>query len=200
MVSYTKEDFRRFREVCPSEMLFWEDENLAFEMEKRGWKPGAPAIYAGQKTADDLLIDRSEPFDPAKFIDKGWIIDEEDGRSLALVKIDPAAVQLEHMLKAGETRITGEEKFKRLKQAGHIRLDAKVFQTFWENQNLIPERWKEKTNGSMTYVFFDGTILWSPSGYRYVLCLCWRSVEWDRGCRWLERDWRDDFPSAVLAK
>ena len=146
-----------------------------------------------------IPIDRAQPFDPVKLLGQGWVIDEQDERSLALNQVDLAEVKLEHMLKKNENRIKGEEKLERLKEAGHIRLDAKIFQTFRENQALIPEAWKQKTKGNTTFIFFDGTILRDPYGRRYVLCLYWRGGRWGWGCIWLEDDWDVSRPSAVLA-
>lgn len=146
-----------------------------------------------------ISVDRSQPFDPVKFLGKGWSIDEQDERSLALTEIDLTKVHLETMLEQGERSIKGEEKLRRLKKAGHICLDAKIFQTLWENQILIPERWKEKTNGSTTYIYFDGTVLRSPDGDRYVLCLFWHDGQWGWHCGWLGPDWHAPAPSAVLA-
>ena len=145
-----------------------------------------------------ISIDRTQPFDPAKLLDQGWVIDEQDERSLALGQIDFTNVWLEYMLKEGDIRIKGEERLKRLKKAGHIRLDAKVFQTLWENQELIPESWRGKTNGCTTFIFFDGTILRSPRGGRCVLCLYWGDGQWHWFCPWFEGDW-DVGSSAVLA-
>ena len=146
-----------------------------------------------------IPIDRAQPFDPVELLGQGWTIDEQDEDSLALTQVNLAKVRLEHMLKKGEDRITGEEKLKRLKETNYIRLDAKVFQTLWENKTLIPEVWKQKTNGNTTYIFFDGTILRSPDGFRYVLYLCWSGGQWSWGCGWLDDGWDAGFPSAVLA-
>jgi len=146
-----------------------------------------------------ISIDRTAPFDSVKWLDQGWTIEEQDKRSLSLEQVDLANVRLEHMLKKDESWIKGDERLKRLKKAGYIRLDAKVFQTFWENQALIPESWKEKTNGNTTLIFFDGTILRNPYGGRDVLCLCWRDGRWHWDYRWLEYDWHVNYPSAVFA-
>ncbi len=147
-----------------------------------------------------LRIDRSVKFDPAKFLGEGWKIDEEDERSLTLAEVDLVQIRLEHMLKDGEDQVRGETKLERLKKAGHVRLDARIFQILWENQNLIPESWKEKTNGNTTFTYFDGTILLSPDGYRYVLYLYWRDGQWHWNVLWLENGWYRHRPSAVLAK
>lgn len=149
-----------------------------------------------------LKINRTTPFDPTTFpgLGQGWKIVEEDERSLAMTEVNLVNVQLVTTLKDGETVVNGEEKLKRLKQAGHIRLDAKVFQTLWENQALIPERWKAKTNGNTTYIYFDGTVLQGPRGRRFVLYLCWDDGRWRWRCTWLGFDWLAFNPSAVLAK
>lgn len=146
-----------------------------------------------------ISVDRSKSFDPVALLGQGWTIDEQDERSFVLNQIDFANVRLEHMLKEDEDHISGEEKLARLKKAGYVRLDAKIFQALWENQSLIPESWKKKTNGNTTYVFFDGTILRSPGGRRSVLCLYWDDGRWRWHCRWLEDDWGVGDPSAVLA-
>ena len=140
-----------------------------------------------------ISIDRAQPFDLVKFLGEGWAIDEQDEQSLALSEVDFANVRLENMLKKGEVWIKGEEKLERLKKAGYIRLDAKVFQALWENQPLILESWKK------VIVYFDGTILRGPGGDRYVLCLYWPGGQWRWGVRWLGHDGGGCGPSAVLA-
>ncbi len=132
-----------------------------------------------------IKIDRTEPFNLAQFMVQGSSIEEQDERALVITEVDLSKIRLETTLKPGETPVIGEERLKRLKKAGHIRLDAKVFQTLWENQSLIPEKWKEKTNGNTTYIFFDGTVLRSPGGFRYALCLYWGGGEWRWRYRWL---------------
>lgn len=146
-----------------------------------------------------LLVDRSQKFDPVAFIGDGWKIDEEDKRSLMLNEIDLTQVQFVDMLEKGEAYVNGEEKQKRLAKAEYIRLDVRVFQTLWENQELIPASWKEPIGGNTRYIFFDGTILRDPYGSRCVLCLCWRGGGWSWRCLWLVGDFCARSPSAVLA-
>lgn len=140
-----------------------------------------------------IRIDRSTPFDPVAFIGKGWSIAEQDERSLAMTEVDLNKVTFETTLRAGETSIQGEEKLKRLIASGKIRLDARVFQHLWENQELIPESWKTKSG-----IFFDGTILRSPDGNRFVLYLYWGDGRWVWHCYWLDSDWLARYPSACL--
>jgi hypothetical protein len=160
-------------------------------------KNGGKVVLGSPST---FLIDRGSRFSPTAFFkEQGWQIVEEDKRSLALTEIDLSKVLFEMMLKEGETVITGEEKLKRLKASNHIRLDAKIFLALWENQYLIPESWKEKVNGNVRYIFFDGTILRHPDGIRCVLCLSWYAGRWHWYYRWLDYDWDVISPSAVLA-
>ncbi len=155
----------------------------------------------GKIVFNTILSIRGCYFSPEDFFgERGWKIVERDERSLVLTEIDLSNVLFETMLQEGETVITGEEKLKRLKASKCIRLDAKIFQTLWENQYFIPESWKEKVNGNTRYIFFDGTILRHPSGYRCVLFLCWDDGEWNWSHRWLNYNWGVSRSSAVLAK
>lgn len=147
-----------------------------------------------------ISIDRSIPFDPKTFIGNGWSIEEQDERAIALTEIDLTSVMFDSTLEKGEKSIKGEDKLNRLKEkTNRIRLDAGIFKTLWENQILIPEKWKEKTNGNTTFIFFDGTVLRNSSGDRYVLCLFWDDGEWRWHYDWLEFGWGALSPSAVLA-
>jgi len=146
-----------------------------------------------------ITIDRTKPFEPI-FVCKWFTIekDETDVRSMALSEIDLTKVRFVAMLKEGETSITGEERLKRLKAAGYIRLDAKFFQTLWENKQFIPESWKQKVNGNMCSIHFDGTVLRDLRGHRCVQGICLRNNEWDWDCRWLDGNWNAHDLSAVL--
>ncbi|MBU2634897.1 hypothetical protein KJ841_00275 [Patescibacteria group bacterium] len=159
-------------------------------------KNGGRVIVGEPKVIE---IYRSESFNPAKFIGEGWTIEEQDERSLALSELDLTKIQFKTMLKDDEPYVKGEEKLRRLKETGYIRLDAKIFQTLWENQALIPEDWKEKINNNTRYVFFDGTILRAPRGHRCVLSLYWGAGRWHWGYHWLGDDWYLSSPSALLA-
>lgn len=134
-------------------------------------------LIAERRMLRTIKINRDNIFRPAQFLDhEGLEIEEQDKRSIILRTIDSATITLESMLQ-GEAAITGEEHLKRLKQTGHTRLDAKVFQTLWENQHLIPEYWKGAANDPK-HIFFDGTVLKNQHG-RYVI-----SMYWDKDDRW----------------
>ena len=159
-------------------------------------KMGGKVIVDGPKV---ISIDRTKPFDTA-FIGDGWTIEEQDERSIALNEINLTEVAFETTLQKGENSVKGEEKLKRLKEDGRIRLDAGIFKTLWENQHLIPEKWKEQTNGNTTFIYFDGTVRRRSDGRRCVLCLSWSDGEWHWDSRWLGNDWHAIDPSALLAK
>jgi hypothetical protein len=147
-----------------------------------------------------ISIGRGHRFSPTDFFGgRGWKIVEQDERSLALAEIDFSKVLFETMLKEGEATIKGEEKLNRLKASNHVRLDAKVFQTLWNNQHLIPESWKERVGRSSRYIFFEGTVLQSRHTFRYVLGFYWFDGQWIWICRWLNDDWQCCHLSAVLA-
>lgn len=148
-------------------------------------------------TQNLLQIDRSKPFDPVTLTDLigvGWSIVEEDESLLVLTEVDLTKVTLETMLRPGETRIQGEEKLRRLKDLGHIRLDARVFQHLWENQHMIPVAWRSKGD-----VFFDSTIFRGSAGGRYVLFLTWRGGRWYGSLNWLGENLNAECFSACLA-
>ncbi len=146
-----------------------------------------------------IKIDRSKPFDPVSFIGEGWSIEEQDERSLVITELDLTKIQFKTMLRDDENIVKGEEKLRRLKKAAYVRLDARIFQTLWENQYLIPEKWKEKTKGNTTFICFDGTILRSPDGNRCVLYLYWYDGRWLWHYSWLGLGWRVSDPSVLLA-
>lgn len=162
--------------------------------------------------ASILQINRSKPFNPAEFVGAGWTIwrgpasgdglsgdEEQDARSLALTELDLNSIILKSTLKSGENVVNGEEKLKRLKASGDIRLDAGAFKTLWDNRELLPSRFKEKTNGNTTFIYCDGTVLRSPRGGRCILCFCFLGGAWDWRYDWLGLGWSVFSPSAVLA-
>jgi hypothetical protein len=80
-------------------------------------------------------------FNPETLLGKGWSIwrgpadgdglqgeEQQDSRSLALQEVDLSQVLFETNLKPDEFRIVGEEKLRRLKEKGVIRLDARIGQ------------------------------------------------------------------------
>jgi hypothetical protein len=155
-------------------------------------------LIAERRILRTIKINRKKIFKPAQFMDhEGLEIEDQDKRSMVLRTIDSSVITLESMLK-DETAITGEEHLKRLKQAGHTRLDARVFQTLWENQHLIPEYWKGTVNDPK-HIFFDGTVLKNQYG-RYVISMYWDvddKWKWTY-CRLDIGSWKAEDLSAVI--
>ncbi len=156
-------------------------------------------IMHGELTPAKIIdIERKKLFDPVQFMHhRGLEIAEQDERSVMLEKIDVSKIALVSMLRT-DIVITGNEHLKRLKKAGHIRLDARIFQTLWENQELIPESWKGTTDVAK-HIFFDGTILKNQFG-KYVVGMFWdRDNRWNwTYCRLDLGGWRSEDVSAVL--
>jgi hypothetical protein len=76
-------------------------------------------------------------------------------------------------------------------------MNANVLDYLLANQHLIPDRWKEETNGNTISVFFWGTIYRDWEGELCVRCLRWRNAAWHWNCNWLDRHWFDGSPAAV---
>lgn len=145
----------------------------------------------------------TKPFIPAEFIGKGWTIEEQDERSLALTEISLESLCLEMYLKDGETLITGEEKLIWLKKSEKVLLGGNVFlglrldyQANKEN-SILEWLWR---NYKISYLDFFGTVLRNPDGDRNVLCL-YRGDDsaWIWSYDWLGLGWDTDGLSAVLA-
>jgi hypothetical protein len=196
------------REIHPDILKHWIDDRESLK------RVLDLALVPVRMTDAKLHLDRSKPFNPAEFIGAGWGIwrgladgnglegeEEQDARSLVITEVDLNKVILDATLNAGENYITGEERLRRLEKKVATKMDAAIFQALWNNKHLIPERFKEKTNGNTTYVFVDGTTLRSPDGFRYSLFFAWDAGlrEWSWGCRWLGRDRVVSYPSALLA-
>ncbi len=158
-------------------------------------------LIVEEKTAMNIIrINRKILFDPVQFMQhQGLEIEEQDERSIMLEEIDLSKITLESMLK-GDLVISGEEHLKRLKKSGYIRLDARIFQTLWENLHLVPDHWRG-TEDSPKHIFFDGTILKNEHG-RYVISMFWdknRNWRWTY-CRLDIGGWTAEDLSAVLKK
>jgi hypothetical protein len=134
-----------------------------------------------------LVVDRSKPFDPVKFIGSGWSIVEEDTRSHALTEIDFSKVRFESGLNDGESVIDGAEKLKRLLKMPEIRLDAKSGQALYEEKGQATLRFIYD-HFNVSWFELAGTVLRDSDGDRYFLCLFrLGDGSWDWSYRWLGR-------------
>ncbi|MEK7639868.1 MAG: hypothetical protein AAB424_01890 [Patescibacteria group bacterium] len=138
-------------------------------------------------------------FDPAKFMGKGWTIDERVGQRSGS-NLDAGKIIRKDYLKAGESFINGEERLKRIKaNPADIQYDEQDFLALYEEKGQKTLRWLYDTQG-ITSLSFWGIILRIPLGDRRVLYL-YRGGHgsWYWVFFWLDDDWYAGNPSAVLA-
>lgn len=159
-----------------------------------------------------LIVDRTKPFDPVKFIGSGVTIwrgpkdgngltgeEAQDAASLARTEVDFAQVLFEHCLKKDESSITGEEKLVRHIAAKQVRLDAKIGQCLLEEKGQATLEWLFNTFG-ITWFELPGTVLRRSGGARCFLSL-YRVDDgrWHWRYYWLVHNRLAKDPSAVLA-
>ena len=159
-----------------------------------------------------LVIDRSKPFDPAKFVGDGCSVwrgprdgkglegdEAQDARSLALAEIDFSRVRFESGLIKSESTIVGEEKLVRLMAMPEIRLDAKFGQALYEESGQATLCFLHEHFG-VSWLEFAGTVLRHSGGGRYFLCLDRRvDGSWNWRYYWLDSDRARDDVSPLLA-
>jgi hypothetical protein len=120
-----------------------------------------------------IKIDRSLTFNPETFIGKNWEIRRQNEKSLSIIEIDIDKIMLvtSSDQKKNHDGVEPECIEYSLKKEGYILLDVQILKTLLENNNLIPEKWKEKVNGEIQYIIFMGSILRHPFGWDKVLNL-----------------------------
>ena len=123
------------------------------------------------------------------WLGKDWSVVEDDAASLP-DSFDLSKLAKDHVLRDGEGYVQGEEMLKRFKDKSAKLLCADHFQHFWDNQDDIPSDWN--------IIYFPGTILKNPRGYRYILSLLRMTSGWKRDCNLLGGSWYADNPSAAL--
>ncbi len=140
-------------------------------------------------------------FNPIAFIGENWKIikSEIDHRATILEQIDFERVNLENCLKLENNgSITGEEKLTLLKENGNIRLGVETFMALWQEEDHKTLEWFYGVRGVIWLDFF-GTILESPSGCRYILCLYRdQDNQWKWRYRWLDGNWRGRLSAISL--
>lgn len=138
---------------------------------------------------EPLIIDRSKPFDVRKFMGREDVTiwrgpmngnglkgeEEQDSRSLSLTKMDFTKVLFMSCLKEDEKTISGFEKFSRLLNTKHIRLDAKACEALFEEKDHATLQWAYRVLG-ITELQFPGTVVRASDGSAFCLDL-WRMDE-----------------------
>lgn len=182
------------------ESLLLNDETGQVKIEAKKFLTKRPSWVKRNPKARIFTLN-SLPFDPTTFFtEKGWSIEGQDSRSLALAEFDAASLLFENMINEedGESQINGEEKILRLKAAKFVRLDARFCRDLLSEPEQKTLEWlyaKRKVN----WIDFPGTILRSPSGGRSVLFAYRDGTGWDWHADWLENGWVGQSLSALLA-
>lgn len=148
-----------------------------------------------------LTIDRSEPFDPSRFLKReGWEIAWQDERSLVLDKIDLDKICLDSLIKEKEFSISSETKFSRLKEVkDKTPLDATIMLNFIRQPDLILPLFKRVINGRTLRISFDGTFIKSVGSQNDMfstIYLFWNGRKLDFGVRHFGFVYREDSPTA----
>lgn len=111
---------------------------------------------------------------------------------------DPAKIKLHRSPnQKGGKYIKGEKLKKELES--ELVLTANVLDFYLANPNLIPEEWKERTNGYITCVFFWGTVYRDSYGSLFVRYLYFSDSRWYSDYSQLDHDWHGHNPSAERA-
>ena len=118
-----------------------------------------------------------------------WTIESHIGKGKW--KWNPKEVELYLSEKQKTGYVIGHDLRKKLENKPV--LNANVLDYLYENQELIPEDWKNK------YVYFWGTIYRYSDGDLRVRCLYFHGGVWDRNYNWLGNGWGGDDPAALLA-
>lgn len=132
-------------------------------------------VLAGDETPE-IVIDRINPFIPEEFIGKGWSIAEQDEGALKIKGIRLSNIRLQPIIRPVEIEgLRGWHTY--LKSTSFIRLDAKILQFLWINQDIIPKSWRKKQRAFLDKemskrIYFEGTVLLGPDGYKHILTLC----------------------------
>ena len=136
-------------------------------------------------------------FDIKKFLGKSWKIDTDkrDTRSAELMEVDFSKVDFLTCLKKGEPRITGEEKFFRLKRDEKIiRHGSTVFWGLWLDYqvkkwvSVLEHLYQDK---GITYLDFFGDILLHSSHGTLSVLYLYRDDNgaWRWNYDWIGHNW-----------
>lgn len=71
---------------------------------------------------------------------------------------------------------------------------------YWDNQHLIPEEWKDLTDGHATLIFFDGTVLRSAHGSDATWYIHWRNGRWKTGYQAITSGRKARYKSVVIVE
>jgi hypothetical protein len=138
------------------------------------------------------------------FLPDGWKVEEhQKGKVVKLERkgsdlyLDGKKIEFFLSKKQFKGSIEGNDLRKEL--AAWPVLNANVLDYLREHPQLIPDEWKQDTQGNTRYIFFWGTVYRRSGGRLCVRCLGWDVGAWRWGYIWLDIDWYVYYPSAVSA-
>jgi hypothetical protein len=155
--------------------------------------PQKPNAMQSIKENNCVIDTDAEPHIP-----KGFKIHSH--KKIGKISFDPSRVNfhVSEKQKKGDS-IEGYELYEELKNRPTI--NACVLDFLLKNQDMIPEKWKERDeNGCIEFILFLGTV-YSGRGNLCVRYLSWNEVKnsWDTGICWLIIDYPIGFPVAIFA-
>lgn len=133
----------------------------------------------------DVIDCNADPFVP-----DGWSVEEHQKGGTFKWNAANVALYLSEDQKNSKW-IKGNKLRKAL--VGKPVLNANVLDYLLTHPHLIPEEWKSKA------VFFWGTIYRSRGGHPHVRYLLWYIDRWDCHAEWIDLEWHDHDPAALLA-
>ena len=111
--------------------------------------------------------------------------EESDLRARTLDTVDFSQFAVAGVVQPWEDSISGELYLHRSKTGsenlGYIRLGVGFFLCCWENQQHLPPFLKEKVDGQVRFILFDGDVLEDKDGKRYMLFMFHDELGWDWG-------------------
>lgn len=146
-----------------------------------------------------IVVPRPSQIDLKAFVggQEGWKFEqkETDTRAASMRELDLSRVRFRSMRKSNELPTSGEDRLNRAREVGYIRLDAGMFAAVRANRHRLSQDWKSGDR----YIHFDGSVILSPLGDRFVFCMYWHEGQWYDTLDWLGlTSAKDDSVSALL--
>lgn len=142
------------------------------------------------------MIEHIVDLDAQPFIPKG--LELHSHKKGGQFKYNPSKIKLYlHEFQKNGGRIEGNKLQKELENIPCY--NANLLDFWLAHKELIPEQFKEKTDGYITYIFFFDTVYRDSRGLLYVRCLFWHGGGWNSSYNWLGYGWYRDGAVAVPA-
>ena len=135
--------------------------------------------------------------DPFVLVPSGWKVKKH--QKGGFFKWDPSAVQFYLSEPQRNGKIIEGNKLRKELTDKPV-LNANVLDYLLSHPHLIPEEWKQDSEGRARHIFFWGTIYRDSGGHPFVRFLYyWPGVRWGWRFSWLDRGWDVRDPAALRA-